>query len=41
MERILFRNGKVLNVDEVAFSRQNMFCEVARSYLKVDLKQHD
>ena len=40
-EKMLFRNGKVLNVENVEFTRKEMFCELARSFIKVDLKQHD
>jgi len=40
-EKYLFRKGKVLNVDGIEFTRKEMFCELARSFIKVELKQHD
>lgn len=40
-DRILFRKGKVLNIESLEFTRKEMYCEVALSYIRIDLQQHD
>lgn len=39
-QQILYRNGEVVEIDSLNFRRKLMYCELVRSFLRIEPSRH-